>query len=935
MKRGPSQTLAGDLDVLYQAGAIGGLTDRELLSCYANRDSTTAQQAFEIIVGRHGPMVLGVCRRVLQDEHVAEDAFQATFLVLATKARAIRNRNALGPWLHGVAARISRRAMILAYRRRERPLGPREMAPCTARGSEIELVELRSVLDEELDRLPAAYRRAIVLCYLQGKSQEDAARELGWTKGTVSGRLARAKDLLRARLTRRGFAPFMVPLASLFAPQSAEAVVPASLVSGAVRQATGVLLSRAETLAAPGAVVALARGALRAMQLSKLKLAALALVFLGFIAGSAGLLARSRAMTKQGPRPSPARVQSGLESRDEGAARSVAPDRIIVIGSVLAPDGKPISGAQVAVVARPQPQARDPGNQPDRNRVLGSARADVEGRFRVDFPRPTSDPDVLALVVGAPGWALGGKDLDPDVLSPDDKIILEPERVLRGRLIDLQGRPIRGSTVRVSWYNTLAYDAAGDAPPWPGPATTNEEGRFTLGGLGLGATVMLEAGSDRHARQTFRIDPRDSARTGETTLTLSLAQVIEARVTRAADGKPVPGASVSVLSLSRSNRPPPAQSREASARTNEHGLVQLNPSFGDSFWITASPPATEPYLSQRLNLNWPRGAPRQTVELKLKRGVSVSGTITEEASGMPLAGALVVYFQTWRNNPHFRGFEAAPGEVVTGQGGKFQMVVPAGPGHLLVQAPTHDYLHLTTNNLELGTGGLPNRLMYPDALAHLDLKPDEMSHEVTMRLRRGVTVFGRVIGPDGTPIARASALGRSYLPIMGMRSFLGAFNGIVSEIKVLGGRLEIPGCDPEKPYTFYLIDREHHLGATVELTGKSARKGPAVVPLQECGTARVRYVDSQGKPIAGHQPDNLVLVITPGTDWPERDRTMADTVYQVNLDPVRLRGSRTGADGRVTIVSLIPGATYRFRGQDFKSQPGKTIDLPDVSVPRP
>jgi hypothetical protein len=129
----------------------------------------------------------------------------------------------------------------------------------------------------------------------------------------------------------------------------------------------------------------------------------------------------------------------------------------------------------------------------------------------------------------------------------------------------------------------------------------------------------------------------------------------------------------------------------------------------------------------------------------------------------------------------------------------------------------------------------------------------------------------------------------------------------------------------------------------VELTSKSAQKGPVVVQLQKCGAARGRYKDPEGKPIVGYQPgvpargsqDHLVLIITPGTDSPVRDRTIADMEYQVNLDPQRLLGLRTDADGRVTVVSLIPGATYRFRGHDFIAEAGKTIDLPDVTILRP
>jgi len=255
----------------------------------------------------------------------------------------------------------------------------------------------------------------------------------------------------------------------------------------------------------------------------------------------------------------------------------------------------------------------------------------------------------------------------------------------------------------------------------------------------------------------------------------------------------------------------------------------------------------------------------------------------------------------------------------------------------LVRAATPDFLHVATSGLELGTGFLPNRLMYPDGLAHIDPKPDETSHEVTMRLRRGVTVAGHVIGPDGKPVAKAIAFGRTYVPYNGRGLIFTYSNAYLSEIKVRDARFEIPGCDPEKPYAFYFFDREHQLGAMVELAAESARNKPMIVQLQNCGAARVRYKDPEGKPIAGHQPERgqLILIITPGTDSPVRDKTMADMEYQVNLDPERLQKLHTDADGRVTMVSLIPGATYRFRGHAFTAEAGKIIDLPDVSIPRP
>jgi RNA polymerase sigma factor (sigma-70 family) len=213
------------------------MEDGELLERFiAARDGS----AFEELVARHGPMVLGVCRHVLIDRHDAEDAFQATFLVLARQAGTIRDRRVLGAWLHGVAYRLALRAKLDAARRR---MHERQVADMAAAGPWDELAwqELRLALHEEVQRLPEKYRAPIVLCYLEGQSHEAAAAHLDWPIGTVKGRLARARDLLQARLGRRELAiPATVCVAALSRDM---AVVPAGLrqatVEAALRFAAG------------------------------------------------------------------------------------------------------------------------------------------------------------------------------------------------------------------------------------------------------------------------------------------------------------------------------------------------------------------------------------------------------------------------------------------------------------------------------------------------------------------------------------------------------------------------------------------------------------------------------------------------------------------------------------------------------------------------
>jgi RNA polymerase sigma factor (sigma-70 family) len=199
--------LGWHLGRLFSAGSAVGLTDGELLERFARRDEA-AEAAFETLLVRHGSMVLTVCRQVLGDAHAAEDAFQAAFLVLVRRAASLRVREpgSLGPWLHGVAYRIALKARQQAARRRARER--RAAMPAVGRPSlALEQGELRALLHEEVNRLPAKYRAPVVLCYLEGRTHDEAAAALRWPVGTVRGRLARARDRLRARLTRRGLAP--------------------------------------------------------------------------------------------------------------------------------------------------------------------------------------------------------------------------------------------------------------------------------------------------------------------------------------------------------------------------------------------------------------------------------------------------------------------------------------------------------------------------------------------------------------------------------------------------------------------------------------------------------------------------------------------------------------------------------------------------------
>ena len=293
MRGESSRQALKQLSTLFHCGVSGPLSDEELLEQFVAGSEDAAEAAFTVLVDRHGAMVLGVCRRVLGNRHAAEDAFQATFLVLARKAQTIARREQLPSWLHGVARRaaLDARARAARHHAREKRLGI--MSP-VQRMDETQKHELRSILDEELASLPERHRAAIVLCELEGLSRREAATRLGVSEGTLSSRLARAKLRLRDRLTRRGVALSVAALASALAQDAQAVCVPQSLVDSAIRGATLVASGSSLAEVASTSVITLTEGILKAMLLSKLKFAFLALVTVAMVTAGAGVVAQDR-----------------------------------------------------------------------------------------------------------------------------------------------------------------------------------------------------------------------------------------------------------------------------------------------------------------------------------------------------------------------------------------------------------------------------------------------------------------------------------------------------------------------------------------------------------------------------------------------------------------------------------------------------------------
>jgi len=315
-------------------------TDAELLRQFV---ATRDEAAFTALVSRHGPMVRDVCRRLLTDDNDIDDALQATFLVLVRKAPGLRPASLAG-WLHGVAHRVALNARKSASRRQRHEREARAMTPAEA-PADRSWDDLRPVLDEELSRLPEKYRAPLVLCYLEGKTNEEAAQQLSWTKGTVSGRLARARDLLRLGLTRRGISLSAVGLATVLESQaSARPLAPAAL------QATvHAVMKYAEVSASAGVsagAAGLAEGVIQSMRHTKLKTAALVLGALTVVLAGSGVVAQYVLANREAPPlakpedPSAAKPDEKLAPLSEVNLRSVYLEAPVAGGRQVSLKGK-------------------------------------------------------------------------------------------------------------------------------------------------------------------------------------------------------------------------------------------------------------------------------------------------------------------------------------------------------------------------------------------------------------------------------------------------------------------------------------------------------------------------------------------------------------------------------------------------------------------
>jgi RNA polymerase sigma factor (sigma-70 family) len=626
-----------------------GDTDAYLLTRFAQRGDA---EAFEVLLQRHGPMVWRTCRRMARQAADAEDAFQATFLVLCRKAGSIEKGESLGAWLHQVAHHIALKANARSTFRAldEAPADACQTDPAAA----LLHSELRLLLDEALSRLPKKYRLPLVLCCLEGQTRARAAAELGWTEGTLSSRLARGKELLRAHLLRRGIVPSAGALAAFLTEEGAAQAVPLELMRATLKAKALFLLAEAGASGGQALrAIILAKGALKTMFLTKVKIAAMVLLSLGLLGVGAGTLIQQVLADKPAAGVPPLLAkdeQPAAKPTSNSAANAAVPAQQSPAGRlrvlVLDPQDKPLAGAPVHADIWTNDKGRRSGPEYGAADATADYETDAQGVALIDVPKSSHDFFLHARTRQfVPIWT-GWNHLD---LASGKKVPAEftfrLESGVRagGRVVDEQGKPIAGATVQVqanpsghpaNSNGQTAYDiwlATGkDA------ARTDAKGRWRIENVPAPDTglSLLVSHPDYVSDQRWGATQNAAGVTTEMllrsmgTVTLLRGVSVHGRVTDAA-GKPIQNAI-----LVRGDKPIFASTPSRFA-TDADGRFRLPPLPPRETTLTVLAPGWAPQL-RRIDVH--EGLPPQ--DFHLEPGKLIQLRIVD-ASGKPVPHAQV------------------------------------------------------------------------------------------------------------------------------------------------------------------------------------------------------------------------------------------------------------------------------------------------------
>ncbi len=932
--------LSDQLGTLYAFGAVGSLTDGLLLERFLARENRAeSDAAFAALVERHGPMVLGVCRRALPSFPDADDAFQATFLVLVRRARAIQGRGSLAGWLFGIARRVAARARVEAARRQRRLEALEHHYPPARDNAETLLPGEAEVdyqpLFQEIDGLPERFRSAVVLHYLEGLSTEAIALRLGCPRGTVLSRLDRARRRLRARLEGRGVSlATALPLVGGANRLLVESAVPPSLFQATIRAAScSAMAGAAVENVVPAMVAILSQHVARGLMLAKVRMASLLILLLS-AAAAIGFVTSARALDKSQHRaahgtdvtspPAPVQITPAAKIAPKEASKTV-----VIRGRVVSPDGKPVKDAQIVLNLPRLSTADIPSCEP-------LVRTGTDGRFQARVPRERLEQleqfavgrswPTYGSVLGAivPGFAIDWINVDlTSVERGELTIALGAEDVpIEGQITSLEGRPAAGLTVRLrsvvavkpgfleklrangGRINRAMQDVVGNGIPLGDrglipPVTTGPAGRFRLSGVGRDrlALLLIDGGSIEQSEalvftttdRSYKPAPLDAKVGGGLLLfgprfemKVAPGRAVEGVVRDAETQQPIAGAKVVLYGIGLTG----ATDAQGRFRITGQPRSQLNvPNFvgvvvdGQPYVKVVKPTAT------------PRDLETVPIEIALKRGAWVEGRVVDRTTGQPVQA--VIEYCPFGDNPHLREYAGASfldhnagdeAEFATDAEGRFRAIALPGGGVLGVR--TVDTAYLSAEPL---APQLASRLVqfpaFRQAYGFQAMLPIEVAGRESLaipdiKVARGRTQRVRIRDKDGKPLtgARVVFLRRKSL----------------EPERVTGTEFTFIPLRPGHAESAVIFHEERRLGGFVDIVGDET--GPIEVTLRPLGAVKGRLVDEKGLPRANVEIQAMYLM----------DQGINRHVAQLDA------AARTGLDGRFQINRLVPGLFYSF-----------------------
>jgi RNA polymerase sigma factor (sigma-70 family) len=954
-------------------------SDEQLLHAFTSRRD---DNAFAALVRRHGPMVLHVCRRVLGHEQDAEDAFQATFLVLAQNVASLRNKASLASFLYGTAYRIAMKAKQTAARRRKHEGQAPARLPQNLT-DELSWREVRMLLEEEIARLPEKYRVVFVLFYLENLSREETARRLGLKDAAVAKRLAEARKRLGQRLARRGIELTAVLSAAALATPPASAL-PAGLTATTIKAALVTVGGEGLSGLVSASVAELTRCATTALVASKAKIVMICLLTATLLAGVGVWTWGSQALSEsdQQVAKTPATPSRSVQGQKAQTPQQEQRDSITVAGRVLDPDGTPIKGARLYWPRSPK---KNPKSEEDIEFPV-RARTDADGQFRFELPRSDFHPDWnFALVAAADGYGVDAVELSEDDSAAEVTLRLVKDQPIEGRIVSTEGKPLASVRVRVAEISAMQQGRLDDflmawQQDWgfafgrfprhrflmpeqtSSPALTDKEGRFRIAGAGADRLVGLRLSGPGIARQSLQIVNRagfDAAAVNKTALDRAHVEIgnsrppllygptftyvasagrrIEGTVRQAGSGKPVEGYVIYCC-----------DSVCGGAVSDKDGCYQLEGApKRKQYLLNVEPPAGSSWLPTGARLKDEEGLRPLHVDFTVARGITIRGRVLDRTTGRGVRGEVHFVLLPGNNfagKPGFNRYHYGILGTKTETDGQFQLAVIPGPSVLMFQAHAGEKANggqelnpykqaefdaKERERVQLTERGNDERyfttidrsiqfLNSQNAVKYIDLAPDAGTAKCDLFVDRGAMQTINIEDADGKPLTGTMASGVTAK--------------YPTACTIKDAACTAFALNPKMPRRLYFFHAQRQLAGS--LTVRGDEKEPLAVRLLPVGTVTGRLLNREGQPIVGAFVDLHTLEGTYGS---------ARELYRVLHQ--RRPPIRTDKDGRFRLEGIMPDVQFMLhfsQGRTFfggeppigvrQVKPGETLDLGAIRV---